>query len=216
MSSFSPSRLPLLLRWMGGVQVLVLLLQLLSVLVANAWGEEAFRQLLADTLIKGAPLALLGLLLMLIADRLDQPGPDRTPLRWTVMVLSGLLALGLLFAVPVSVAGNSILEGQADQAVTQKRTELDRARQESRNPQLIEALTGQLRQTGQVPPEASAAQVRQQVQRFIDGRLSQLQQQLNQAERARSLTLGQRRFSGTAVALVLALAAAALAAAAVL
>lgn len=64
---------------MGGVQVLVLLLQLLSVLVANAWGEEAFRQLLADTLIKGAPLALLGLLLMLIADRLHQPGPDRTP-----------------------------------------------------------------------------------------------------------------------------------------
>jgi hypothetical protein len=201
---------------MGGVQVLVLLLQLLSVLVANAWGEEAFRQLLAETLIKGSPLALLGLLLMLIADRLHQPGPDRTPLRWTVMVVSGLLALGLLFAVPVSVAGNGILESQADQAVTQKRTELDRARQESRNPQLIEALTGQLRQTGQVPPEATAAQVRQQVQRFIDGRLNQLQQQLNQAERARSLALGQRRFSGTAVALVMALAAAALAAAAVL
>ncbi len=216
MSSFSPSRLPTLLRWMGGVQVLVLLLQLLSVLVANAWGEEAFRQLLAETLIKGSPLALLGLLLMLIADRLHQPGPDRTPLRWTVMVVSGLLALGLLFAVPVSVAGNGILESQADQAVTQKRTELDRARQESRNPQLIEALTGQLRQTGQVPPEATAAQVRQQVQRFIDGRLNQLQQQLNQAERARSLALGQRRFSGTAVALVMALAAAALAAAAVL
>jgi hypothetical protein len=215
-SSFSPSRLPLILRWMGGVQVLVLLLQLLSVLVANAWGEEAFRQLLADTLIKGAPVALLGLLLMLIADRLHQPGPDRTPLRWTVMVLSGLLALGLFFAVPVSVAGNGILESQADQAVTQKRTELDRARQESRNPQLIDALTGQLRQTGQVPPEATAAQVRQQVQRFIDGRLNQLQQQLDQAERARSLALGQRRFSGTAVALVLALAAAALAAAAVL
>ena len=216
MSSFSPSRPPTLLRWMGGVQVLVLLLQLLSVLVANAWGEEAFRQLLAETLIKGSPLALLGLLLMLIADRLHQPGPDRTPLRWTVMVVSGLLALGLLFAVPVSVAGNGILESQADQAVTQKRTELDRARQESRNPQLIEALTGQLRQTGQVPPEATAAQVRQQVQRFIDGRLNQLQQQLNQAERARSLALGQRRFSGTAVALVMALAAAALAAAAVL
>ena len=214
MSSFSPSRLPTLLRWMGGVQVLVLLLQLLSVLVANAWGEEAFRQLLAETLIKGSPLALLGLLLMLIADRLHQPGPDRTPLRWTVMVVSGLLALGLLFAVPVSVAGNGILESQADQAVTQKRTELDRARQESRNPQLIDALTGQLRQTGQVPPEATAAQVRQQVQRFIDGRLNQLQQQLNQAERARSLALGQRRFSGTAVALVMALAAAALAAAA--
>ena len=206
----------MLLRWMGGVQVLVLLLQLLSVLVANAWGEEAFRQLLAETLIKGSPLALLGLLLMLIADRLHQPGPDRTPLRWTVMVVSGLLALGLLFAVPVSVAGNGILESQADQAVSQKRTELDRARQESRNPQLIEALTGQLRQTGQVPPEATAAQVRQQVQRFIDGRLNQLQQQLNQAERARSLALGQRRFSGTAVALVMALAAAALAAAAVL
>jgi hypothetical protein len=49
-----------------------------------------------------------------------------------------------------------------------------------------------------------------------DRMMGQLKQQVQQAERARSLTLGQRRFSGTAVALVLALATAAVALAAVL
>jgi hypothetical protein len=53
-----------------------------------------------------------------------------------------------------------------------------------------------------------------QAKRFIDGRLGQLKQQVQQAERARSLTLGQRRFSGTGVALMLALATAAVAMAA--
>jgi hypothetical protein len=46
--------------------------------------------------------------------------------------------------------------------------------------------------------------------------LGQLKQQVQQAERARSLTLGQRRFSGTGVALLLALATAAVAMAAIL
>ncbi|MFS6819103.1 hypothetical protein AAF134_07700 [Synechococcus lacustris Tous-12m] len=68
-----------MLRWIGGVLVLVLALELLAVLSANAWGEEAFSQLVVDTLIKGSPMALVGLLLMLVGSRLDQPQQLRSP-----------------------------------------------------------------------------------------------------------------------------------------
>jgi Na+-transporting NADH:ubiquinone oxidoreductase subunit NqrB len=97
------------LRWIGGVLVLVLGFELLAVLSANAWGEEAFRQLVVDTLIKGSPLALVGLLLMLIGSRLDSPQQQRTPLRWTVFGVGIALALSLLVAVPVSISGRSKL-----------------------------------------------------------------------------------------------------------
>ena len=212
----SSSRLAGLLRWIVGVLVLVLGFELLAVLSANAWGEEAFRQLVVDTLIKGSPMALVGLLLMLVGSRLDNPQQQRTPLRWTVFGVGIALALSLLVAVPVSISGNTILAAQADQAVNQKRSEFERASAESNNPQLLETLVAQLQQAGQVPPNATPEQQKAQARRFIDGRLGQLKQQVQQAERARSLTLGQRRFSGTAVALVLALATAAVALAAVL
>jgi hypothetical protein len=126
------------------------------------------------------------------------------------------LALSLLVAVPITISGNAILQKQADQAVSQKQMELERAQAESNNPQLIEALVGQLRQAGQLDPNLSDELASGQAKRFIDGRLGQLKQQVQQAERARSLTLGQRRFSGTGVALMLALATAAVAMAAIL
>ena len=216
MPELSPSRLSGLLRWIGGVLVLVLALELLAVLSANAWGEEAFSQLVVDTLIKGSPMALVGLLLMLVGSRLDQPQQLRSPLRWTVFGVGIALALSLLVAVPVTISGNAILQKQADQAVSQKQMELERAQAESNNPQLIEALVGQLRQAGQLDPSLSDELASGQAKRFIDGRLGQLKQQVQQAERARSLTLGQRRFSGTGVALLLALATAAVAMAAIL
>ncbi|NBR45333.1 MAG: hypothetical protein EBT85_09840, partial [Synechococcaceae bacterium WB5_2B_268] len=109
-----------------------------------------------------------------------------------------------------------ILQKQADQAVSQKQMELERAQAESNNPQLIKALVGQLRQAGQLNPNLSDELASGQAKRFIDGRLGQLKQQVQQAERARSLTLGQRRFSGTGVALLLAIAIAAVAMAAIL
>ena len=81
---------------MGLSLVLLLALQLLAVLAVNGWGEEAFRQLLASTLVTQSPMALVGLLLMLLGSRLDEPQAGPTPLRWVVCVLSALLALGLL------------------------------------------------------------------------------------------------------------------------
>ena len=216
MAEASTSRIAGLFRWIGGVLVLLLGLRLGAVLVANAWGQEAYRQLVVDTLINGAPLALIGLLLMLVGSRLDFPTQLRTPLRWTVLVVGALLSLSLFVSVPVMMTGNRLIQADADRAVNQKRTELEQAQAESKNPKLLEMLEGQLEQAGQVSADAKPEDKKAQVQALIDQRLEQLNQQLTQAEQARDLTMGQRRLGGTAVALLLALAMLAVALAAVL
>ena len=216
MADASTSRFAGLLRWIGGVLVLLLGLRLGAVLVANAWGQEAYRQLVVDTLINGAPLALIGLLLMLVGSRLDFPMQRRSPLRWTVLVVGVLLSLGLFVSVPVTMSGNRLIQADADRPVGQKRTELEQAQAESKNPKLLEMLEGQLVQAGQVSADAKPEDKKAQVQALIDQRLEQLNQQLSQAEQARDLTMGQRRIGGTAVALLLALAMLAVALAAVL
>ncbi|MEB3241642.1 MAG: HpsJ family protein [Synechococcus sp.] len=216
MAEASTSRIAGLFRWIGGVLVLLLGLRLGAVLVANAWGQEAYRQLVVDTLINGAPLALIGLLLMLVGSRLDFPTQLRTPLRWTVLVVGALLSLSLFVSVPVMMSGNRLIQADADRAVNQKRTELEQAQAESKNPKLLEMLEGQLEQAGQVSADAKPEDKKAQVQALIDQRLEQLNQQLTQAEQARDLTMGQRRLGGTAVALLLALAMLAVALAAVL
>ena len=216
MPELSPSRLSGLLRWIGGALVLVLALELMAVLSANAWGEEVFSQLVVSTLIKGSSMALVGLLLMLVGSRLDQPQQQRSPLRWTVFGVGIALALSLLVAVPVTISGNAILEERIDQAVKQKQMELVEFKEKSNLPQNIALLVGQMRQAGKLDPNLSDEQSIGQAKLLIDGRLGQLKQQVQQAERERSLTLGQRRFSGTGVALLLALATAAVAMAAIL
>ena len=216
MAEASTSRIAGLFRWIGGVLVLLLGLRLGAVLVANAWGQEAYRQLVVDTLINGAPLALIGLLLMLVGSRLDFPTQLRTPLRWTVLVVGALLSLSLFVSVPVMMSGNRLIQADADRAVNQKRTELEQAQAESKNPKLLEMLEGQLEQAGQVSADAKPEDKKAQVQALIDQRLEQLNQQLTQAEQARDLTMGQRRLGGTAVALLLALAMLAVALVAVL
>ena len=161
-------------------------------------------------------MALVGLLLMLVGSRLDFPTQGRSPLRWTVLVVGVLMSLSLFVAIPVQVGGNKLIQLEADRSVDQKRSEFEQAQQESQDPKLMEMLQAQLEQAGQVSAEAKPEDKKAQVQALIDQRLDQLKQQMIQAERTRDLTLGQRRWSGTAVALLLALATLAVALAAVL
>ena len=140
MSELTTSRLSGLLRWIGGVLVILLGFELLAVLMANAWGEEAFHQLLVDTLLAHAPMALVGLLLMLVGSRLDFPAQGRSPLRWTVLVVGVLMSLALFVAIPVQVGGNQLIQLEANRSVDQKRSEFEQARQESQDPKLMEML----------------------------------------------------------------------------
>ena len=209
MNTDSPLRFGYLLRWLGLTLVALLVLQVLAVIVLGNWEEEAFVQLVLERLISQSPMALVGLLLVLFGSRLDHQDPPRSdlpPLRWLVMVLAALLAVALAMAVPLSIKGDGALTAQTDQALAAKRSQLATAQQQSKNPQVIQQLIRQAEQAGQVPPQASADQKLQAARGFIDRQLQQMQQQLQQEERARAIALNQRLYSGTATAVLMAVA----------
>jgi hypothetical protein len=204
-STASFGRLGHLLRWLGLTLVVLLALQLLVLLGSWNWSEEGYRQLLMDRLVTQSPMALVGLLLMLFGSRLDHPAAGRTPLRLLVAVLGILLALAMLVAVPVSISGDRALSDQADQQLAARKGQLAMARAQMQNPQVIEQLIAQGEQAGQIPADATPEQKQQAAKAFMERQLQQADAQLQQQQRARDLTVNQRRFGGTGTAVVLAI-----------
>jgi hypothetical protein len=215
-SSAASGRFGTLLRWLGLTLVSLLLLQLLGLLSVNGWGEESFRQLLATTLVNQSPMAFVGMLLMLIAQRLDEPVPVRTPLRWFVAVVSALLALALLAAIPVSLGADRALSDQTNQALLAQRGQLEMAKAQLENPEVIEQVIAQGEQAGQISVEASDADKQKAARSFMERQLGQAETQLKQAETRRDLAVNQRRIGGVGTAVVLVVAFTLLALAAVL
>jgi hypothetical protein len=205
-SSASLGRFSVLLRWLGLTLVLLLGLQLLALLSVNGWGEESFNQLLVERLVNQSPMALVGLLLVLFGSRLDSPQERFTPLRWVVCVISGLLAISMLVAIPVSISGDRTLTEQADQALTAKKGQVAMARTQMQNPQVIEQVVLQGERAGQIPPDAPEAQKKEAATRFINGQLQQAEGQIKEAQKARDLAANQRSIAGTGTALVMAIA----------
>jgi hypothetical protein len=193
-----------LTRWLGLTLVILLLLQLAVLLPAADWQDEGFRQILMDRLVSQAPMAFIGLLLMLVGSRLAEPQRIRTPLRWVVCVLSALLTALMIAAIPLAVSGNQSLADQADQTIEEQRSRLESARQQAQNPEAIRMLGQQLAQAGQLPAGASEAEQEEAARAFVDRQLDQMQSQLEQAQKARNLAVSQRRYGGTGTAVVLA------------
>ena len=216
MSSAVAGRFPSLLRWLGITLVVLLALQLLAVLSVNGWGEESFRQLLSSTLITQSPMALVGMLLMLLGARLEDPRSGPTPLRWTVCVISGVLALALLFTVPATISGDQSLSDQTNQSLQAQRGQLELAKAQLDNPKVLEQVIEQGVQNGQIPEAASDEEKKKAARAFMESQLQQAENQIKQAETRRDLALNQRRIGGTGTAVVLVIAFALLALAAVL
>ena len=205
MSTASFGRLGHLLRWLGLTLVVLLALQLLVLLGSWNWAEEGYRQLLMDRLVNQSPMALVGLLLMLFGSRFDHPAAGRTPLRWLVAVVSILLAIALVVAVPVSISGDRSLSEQADQQLAARKGQLEMARAQMDNPQVIDQLIAQAAQAGQIPADATPEQQQAAAKSFMQRQLQQAEDQLQQQQRARDLTVNQRRYGGTGTAVVLAI-----------
>jgi hypothetical protein len=202
----SSSRFSPLMRWIGITLLVLLVLQLLAVLLLWDWNTEAFRQLLVERLIQQSPMGLIGLVLMYLSARLDDEGSGRTPLLWAVCLLSGLLAVLLTAALPVAFGGDRILQEQADQQLASKRGQLEMARQQSKDPAVLQQLIKQAEASGQVPASATAAQKTQAARTFIDRQLQQMEDQFKQTEQTSKVAINQRRFgsSGGAIALIVA------------
>lgn len=205
-ASPSSSRFLPLLRWMGLTLVVLLVLQLVAVLVLWDWNGEAFRQLLVDRLISQSPMALVGLLLMFVSSRLEDPSGGRSPLRWTVAIISGVLALLLIASLPVSINGDQILQQQSDQQLSAKKSQLEAAKLQSKNPALLAQLVKQAEAAGQLPPNLPEAQKIQFAQGFVERQLDQMEAQVKQTEQTSLITLGQRRYvnSGGSIVLIVA------------
>jgi hypothetical protein len=151
-------------------------------------------------------MALVGLLLMVVSSRLEDESESRTPLLWTVCIISGLLAVLLTASLPVSFGGDQLLQQQSEQQLASKRGQLEMARQQSKDPALLQQLVKQAESTGQIPAGATEAQKLQSARAFVDRQLDQLEAQVKQAEQTSQIAIGQRRYanSGGAVVLIVA------------
>ena len=204
MSAASTGRFAPVLRWIGITLVVLLGLQLLVLLTGWNWSEESYRQLYVQVLVSQSPMALIGLVLMLIGSRLEDL-QGRTPLRLTTGVLSILLALGLVVAVPVSISGDRAIVDQADQQLAAGKGQLEMMRSQlaSATPEALDQLVQQADQAGQLPAQATPEQKRSLVKRLMSTQVQRAEQQLNQQQKARDISVNQRRIGGTVSALVL-------------
>ncbi len=204
--------MPYLLRWLGLTLVVLMGLQLTGLLLSWNWELEPFRQLFIDRLVGESPMALVGLLLMLTAQRLEA-GSGRTPLRWLVGLLGILLTIAMVVAVPLSIdAERSLVEQaqQQDAAIAQQAAQLELQRQQVDDPAFVDQLIAEAEQEGRIPASAPEEEKKQKAREFIDSQirpqLEQAEQQVAQARLGRNLAVQQRRFGGTARAVVLAIA----------
>jgi hypothetical protein len=188
---------------MGITLVVLLILQLVAVLTLWDWQAEPFRQLLVERLISQSPMALIGLVLMYVSSRLEDGGESRTPVQWAVCIISGLLAVLLTASLPISFGGDQIMQQQNDQQLATKRGQLEMARQQSKDPALLQQLIKQAQASGQIPAGATEAQKTQSARAFVDRQLDQLETQYKQTEQTSKITLSQRRFGGSLGAVVL-------------
>jgi hypothetical protein len=213
-SSDSSARFGALLRWLGLTLVVLFALQFLVFLLSWSTEVETFRDLLLDRTSAEAPMVLVGLLLMLIAGRLDHPrGSGLTVHRWVIGLLGAVMALGLLALVPVSVSSQKALDEQiklAQPQIDQQTAQVEEGRKKLADPKFIDELVAQAEQSGQAPPNATAEQKKAAATNFIENQLRpqlrQAEQQLQQARLGRDLTRNQRSVAGTPRLVVLAVA----------
>jgi hypothetical protein len=185
--------------------VFVLVLQMAAVLVGSDWSAEATSPQITGPLVALAPLGFIGLLTCLIGSRLENPQQQVTPLRAVVCVLSALLAIGMLVAVPMSLSSGAGDLSQA-QNIEQGRAAMKEARAFRDNPEQVASLGEQLAQAGQLAADASKDDKQRAAETMIDEQISQMATQLKQVESQKNRESRQRLIGGTASAVVLAIA----------
>ena len=205
MTGTETGRLASLLRWLGLTMVFVLVLQMAAVLVGSDWSAEATSPQITGPLVALAPLGFIGLLTCLIGSRLENPQQQVTPLRAVVCVLSALLAIGMLVAVPMSLSSGAGDLSQA-QNIEQGRAAMKEARAFRDNPEQVASLGEQLAQAGQLAADASKDDKQRAAETMIDEQISQMATQLKRVESQKNRESRQRLIGGTATALVLAIA----------
>lgn len=194
-----------LLRWLGLTMVAVLVLQMAAVVVGVDWSAEGTRPQLIGPLVAIAPMGFMGLLIALIGSRLDCPEQRLTPLRGLVCVLSALLAVAMVAAVPLSLTSEAS-DGPTAQRLLQLEQTLTDARRVRDDENQIKAIGEQLAQAGQLPADATTEDKLRAGETFVDTQIAQFEDQRKALESQKSRASSQRLIGGTGSALVLAIA----------
>ena len=194
-----------MLRWLGLTMVVVLGLQLVALLTGIDWSDPSIKAQAMGAVVTLAPLGFLGLLVALIGSRLEEPHRRLTPLRWVICVLSAVLAVGMIVAVPLS-----LIEPTEDspkvQNLNQGRQAIAEAQRFREDEQQVKALGEQLAQAGQLAADASDEDKRRAAEQMVDSQISQMQDQLEKVEQQQSRETRQRLVGVTGSAVVLAIA----------
>lgn len=193
------------MRWLGLTIVLVLVLQMAAVLVGIDWSAEGPRPQITGPLVALAPLGFVGLLICLLASRLEVPEQRLTPLRILICALSGLLALGMVAAVPLSLDSGSG-DAAKNQNLDQGRQALTEARAFRDDSEQLKAFGEQLAQAGRLAADATDQDKLRAAETMIDEQISQIETQLKLVESQQKRDTRQRIIGGTTTAVVLAIA----------
>jgi hypothetical protein len=118
-------------------------------------------------------------------------------------VISGLMAVLMTAALPIVFGGDRMLQEQTDQQIAAKQGQLEMAREQSKNPQVIQQLLRQAEAAGQIPPGATEAQKLQTARAFVERQMQQMEDQFKQAQQGGQLALNQRRYGTSVGAIVL-------------
>jgi Fe2+ transport system protein B len=122
----------------------------------------------------------------------------------------------LVLTIPVNISGDRSLSDQTNQSLLAQRGQLEMARAQLDNPQVLDQVIEQGLQAGQIPESATEEQRKQTARSFMERQLQQAEAQIKQAENRRDLAVNQRRIGGTGTAVVLVIAFALIALVAVL
>ena len=185
--------------------VVVLGLQLVGLLTGIDWSDPSIKAQAMGAVVTLAPLGFLGLLVALIGSRLEEPHRRLTPLRWVICVLSAVLAVGMIVAVPLSLT-EPTEDSPKVQNLNQGRQAIAEAQRFREDEQQVKALGEQLAQAGQLAADASDEDKRRAAEQMVDSQISQMQDQLEKVEQQQSRETRQRLVGVTGSAVVLAIA----------
>ncbi|MEB3256245.1 MAG: hypothetical protein VKJ05_07645 [Synechococcaceae cyanobacterium] len=179
------------LQWVGLGMLLAFLAILLKVLLPPALLRPAWQLAVAEALRGGASVALVGAVLLLLAERLDPEEEDLACLVRGVRRLAILAAIGYFLLIPLQVSAGLRQLGQTSGAEERELRQMQQAVETIERARSPEALRSAIGRLPALPPEirsrlaASSPALRASVLAQIEPKLRRLDNRLREIRRQR-------------------------------
>ena len=193
-----------LFRWLGVTLVVLFLLQLGALVVAVEIRDQSYQLIVVEKFVHGAPMAFVGLFLMLIGSKIAALGAQQSFInRNLVFGLTSLFIVLTIFIFGLLFTANQTVIKQTDQFIAQRRNQVKLLRDYSRDSKSLKDLGNQLVLSGQLSADSSMADQHLAARKFVKNQLKGISVQLEEAEQQRNIELNQRLLSGFLTLVVL-------------